>query len=191
MEIENMRKLTYFLTLAAIVLSFSAIFVNGQTPTPPITKTEPEKAPAAADYTLVIENEDGKQTKLGAAELGKLKRQSVKAGSDGKELAFEGFALVDVLKLGGVEFGETLRGKRLATFLLVEAADDYQAVFALPELDPAFNEKVVLLTDKRDGQAISKAEGPLRLVVPGEKKAGRWVRQVTVLKILRATAPSK
>lgn len=192
-----MKKIIYFSLLIGIVFSFSQGSVNGQTatptptPTPKDVKKEPVKSEAAVtDYSLVIENEDGKQTKLTAAELGKLKRQTIKVTNNGKENTFEGFALVDVLKLVGIEFGETLRGKRLATFLLVEAADNYQAVFALPELDPAFNDKVVLLVDKRDGEGLSKAEGPLRLVIPDEKKAGRWVRQVTVLKILRVATPS-
>lgn len=190
-----MKKLIYYALFIGMIFSFSEASINGQTTTPTPTPTPKEVKPvkteaAVTDYSLVIENEDGKQTKLTFAELGKLKRQTVKVSNNGKENSFEGFALVDVLKLAGIEFGETLRGKRLATFLLVEAADNYQAVFALPELDPAFNDKVVLLVDKRDGEALSKAEGPLRLVIPDEKKAGRWVRQVTVLKILRVAAPS-
>ena len=36
---------------------------------------------------------------------------------------------------------------------------------------------VVLLADHRDGQPLSTAEGPLRLVVPDEKRHARWVRQ--------------
>ena len=66
----------------------------------------------------------------------------------------------------------------MALYLLVEAADGYRVIFALPELDPAFTERVVLLADHRDGQPLSTAEGPLRLVVPDEKRHARWVRQV-------------
>ena len=79
-------------------------------------------------------------------------------------------ALVAALKLGGIEFGETLRGKRLATFLLIEAKDQYTVVFVLPELDPGFTDKIVLLTDRRDRPPLSKTEGELRLVIPDEKK---------------------
>jgi hypothetical protein len=109
----------------------------------------------------------------------------VKASDHGKDAVFEGVALVDVLKLAGVEFGESLRGKRLASFLLVEA-DGYKAVFALPELDPGFSDKIVLLADKRDGQPLPKNAGDLQIVVPDEKRAGRWVRQVISLKIIQA-----
>jgi hypothetical protein len=39
---------------------------------------------------------------------------------------------------------------------------------------------------KWDGTALSDKDGPFQLVVPGEKRAARWVRQVTALKIRRA-----
>ena len=75
---------------------------------------------------------------------------------------------------------------QLSKFLLVEAADGYRVVFALPELDPAFRDVVVLVADRRDGQPLSTGEGPLRLVVPHEKRWARWVRQVNALKVLQA-----
>ena len=49
----------------------------------------------------------------------------------------------------------------------------YRAVFALPELDPDFNDRVILLADRRDGQALSAKDGPLQIIVPGEKRHSR------------------
>jgi hypothetical protein len=70
---------------------------------------------------------------------------------------------------------------------VASAADGYRAVFALPELDPAFTDGVVLVADKRDGRPLGGEEGPLRLVVAGEKRQARWVRQLTSLSV--RTAP--
>ena len=56
-------------------------------------------------------------------------------------------------------------------------------VFALPELDPAFTDRVILLADKADGHLLDSNQGPFRIVVPGEKRMARWVRQVTTLKL--------
>ncbi len=121
------------------------------------------------------------------AELNQLPRQSVVARAhDGKESRFEGVALFDVLKKAGLPTGNELRGKAVALYLVVEAADGYRAVFALPELDPAFTDRVILLADRRDGQALSSRDGPLQIVVPGEKRHSRWVRQVIALRIGRA-----
>jgi Oxidoreductase molybdopterin binding domain len=88
-----------------------------------------------------------------------------------------------VLEKAGVTFGESIKGKRLATCLLVEAADGYRAVIALPELDPAFTDKQVVLALLRDGKPLTEKEGPYRIVIPDEKRMARWVRQVTTLKI--------
>jgi hypothetical protein len=46
--------------------------------------------------------------------------------------------------------------------------------------------QTLLLADQRDGKPLSEKEGPLRLVVPDEKREGRWVRQVISLKVQRA-----
>jgi hypothetical protein len=67
----------------------------------------------------------------------------VKVATHGSEnnATFEGVALKTVLEKVGVEFGHSMRGKRLASCLLVEAADGYSAVIALPEIDPDFTDK--------------------------------------------------
>ncbi len=142
---------------------------------------------AATDVLLIIGGEVEKPQQLTAADLAKLPRRSVKATDpDGKEFTYEGVLLIDVLKLAGLRFGETLRGKRLATYLLVEATDGYQAIFALPELDPAFTDRVVLLADRRDGAPLPDSVAPLQIIIPGEKRHARYVRQVKSLIIRRA-----
>jgi DMSO/TMAO reductase YedYZ molybdopterin-dependent catalytic subunit len=123
---------------------------------------------------------------LTAPDFGRLPRQTVRAKDhDGKEAEFEGVPLVEMLKASGVKFGQDLRGPALASYLVVEAADGYRAVFALPELDPAFTDRVILLADRRDGKPLGGNAGPLRVIVPGEKRHGRWVRQVTGLRVGR------
>jgi hypothetical protein len=92
-------------------------------------------------------------------------------------------AIVELLRLAGVPLGKDLRGERMLTYLVVEAADGYRVVFALPEIDPAFTDRTILLVDRRDQQPLSPREGPLRVIVPGEKRQARWVCQVTAFTI--------
>ena len=134
---------------------------------------------------LTVENETGKQVQLARADLEALPhiKVTVTTGSTGAS-AFEGIALGTLLAKAGVGFGETLRGKRMASCLLVEAADGYRAVIALPELDPAFTDKQIVLAFLKDGKPLDDKEGPYRIVIPDEKRMARWVRQVTVLKIV-------
>ena len=176
---KNMIRLPLILFLT-LVLAATIASVFGQ------TVNAPAKNSAVQEYALVVETEENRQTKISLSDISRLSRRTVKVVDHGKEATFEGVALVEVLKLGDIEFGDKLRGRRLASFLLVEAADDYRAVLALPEIDPAFTDKLILLADRRDGKPLSGGEGNLRLVVPDEKKQARWMRQIVRLKILRA-----
>lgn len=107
-------------------------------------------------------------------------------GHDGKESIYSGVALTELLGRVTAPLGSQLRGKALAHYLLVQATDGYQVVFALPELDSAFTKQVIFLADRRDGQPLSGDQGPYQVIVPNEEKHARWVRQVTVLKVLSA-----
>jgi hypothetical protein len=133
---------------------------------------------------LTIETEAGKQTVLARAELESLPHVKVTTAGSDAPTTFEGVAVRAVLEKAGVEFGESLKGKRLASCLLVEASDGYRVVIALPELDPAFTDKQILLAFLREGQPLDAKDGPYRIVIPDEKRKTRWVRQVTTLKIV-------
>jgi len=133
---------------------------------------------------LTVETAAGKQI-LGLADLEALPHVKVTASEHGSPpVNFEGVTLKSVLEKAGVTFGESMKGKRLTNCLLVEAADGYRAVIALPELDPAFTDKQTLLAFLRDGKPLSEKEGPYRIVIPEEKRMARWVRQVTTLRIV-------
>jgi DMSO/TMAO reductase YedYZ molybdopterin-dependent catalytic subunit len=149
----------------------------GQTPAP----ADLDKATAKA---LRVHGEVAKPLELTPADLADLPRQAVTAKAhDGRESKYEGVSLHDVLRKAALPAGNELRGKAVAMYVIVEAADGYQALFALPELDPAFTDRVILLADHRDGQPLDARTGPFQIVVPGEKKHARWVRQVTGLRI--------
>jgi DMSO/TMAO reductase YedYZ molybdopterin-dependent catalytic subunit len=141
---------------------------------------------AASPARVQVSGDVSQPLTLSGADLAKLKRQTVRAKAhNGVESQYEGVALMDILAKAGVPGGNNLRGAALALYLVVEASDGYRATFALAELDPAFTDRVILLADRRDGQPLSAHEGPLQIIVPGEKKHARWVRQVIKLTIGR------
>jgi hypothetical protein len=51
-------------------------------------------------------------------------------------------------------------------------------------LDPDFTNKEVILAYLEDGKPLDDKAGPYRIVIPEEKRMARWVRQVTILKIV-------
>jgi DMSO/TMAO reductase YedYZ molybdopterin-dependent catalytic subunit len=123
---------------------------------------------------------------ISAPEFAKLPRQAVRARNHaGAEAQYEGVALVDLLAKAGVPGDKELKGQAMVLYVVVEASDGYRAVFALPELDRSFTDRVILLADRKDGQSLDAREGPLQVIVPGEKKHARWVRQVVQLKVGR------
>lgn len=162
-------------TLIVLVLGLATAFGQTGTTTPSTT------------VLLTVSGEVATPLKLTAADLAKSPHRSLRAKAhDGKEASFDGIELGEILKLAGVKFGEQLRGKDLALFLVIGAADGYRAVYALPELDHAFTDRIIILADRRDGKPLAEKEGPLRIVVPDEKREARWVRQVVSLTIRRA-----
>ena len=138
----------------------------------------------AKGQQLEVRAETGKQTVLTKADIEALPHVKVTTSASGTSATFEGVSLKAVLQRGGVEFRETMKGKRLASCLLVEAADGYRVIIALPELDEAFTDKQFLLAFLKDGKPLDDKEGPYRIVIPDEKRMARWVRQVRVLKIV-------
>ncbi len=126
-----------------------------------------------------------KPLKLSAKELTTLKSSETKAKDrDGKEHTFKGVMLWTILDLAGVPLGKDLRGENLSKYVLVKASDGYEVVFSLPEIDPEFSEKIILLAYEVDGKPLAATEGPFRLVVPQDKKHARWIRQLNSIQIL-------
>jgi hypothetical protein len=103
----------------------------------------------------------------------------------GKEIVYSGTPLVEVLKAGGLLLDSGMAGIRetVTMTVLVEATDGYRAMFSLAELDPELTDRVILLADTKDGQPLPPREGPFRIIVPGEKRPARWVRQVRVVTV--------
>ena len=131
-----------------------------------------------------IQADTGKQTVLTRADIEALPRTKITVGPADATVGYEGVLVGALLEKAGVTFGESLRGKRMASCLLVDAADGYKVIFALPEIDPAFTNKQVWVVFLRDGKPLGAKEGPYRIIVPDEKRMARWVRQVNTLRIV-------
>ena len=134
---------------------------------------------------LIVQTQSGTRIALTPADIEALPHVSISVAEHAQAaVSYDGVAVRSVLEKAGVNFGDSMKGKRLATCLVVEAADGYRVVIALPELDPAFTNKQIVLAFGKDGKSLDEKEGPYRIVIPEEKKMARWVKQVTALKIV-------
>jgi len=120
---------------------------------------------------------------LNADDLAGLPRRRLQVEErDGGVAEYEGILLADVLARAGVPM-ESLRGRQAATVVVAEARDGYRAVYALAELDPAFSDRELVLADRKNGAELSADEGPFRLIMLGERRHSRWIRQLSCLRV--------
>jgi len=144
------------------------------------------QAPAAKPSGLAIIGDLASPLTLTLEDLAKMPRQTVHMPNpDGSMAAYEGVALIDVLKKAGVPFGGELRGKALSNYVLAQASDGYQVIFTPGEIDPSFGNTTILIADHRDGAPLSGNQGSLRLVVANDKEGARSVRMLETLEFVR------
>ncbi len=69
--------------------------------------------------------------------------------------------------------------------ILVRGTDGYQAAVsaAAVAMDPKGERYLLALA--RDGKPLGTGEGPVRLVVPGDPKHARWVKNVDAVRLVR------
>jgi len=160
---------------------FAAILVSAR-----VSPAQQAAPPPPAD-TIRIGGEVKNAFALTAGDIAALPHRSVSVADEknGTEV-YQGVPVVELLRRAGAPLGSELRGPEMRLYVLVKAHDGYAAVFALPEFDAGFTDRVILLADCRQGHALGAVEGPLRLVVPGEKRRARWVRQVTEIEVIPA-----
>jgi len=97
---------------------------------------------------------------------------------------FSGVVVSEILARAGAPAGEKLRGRALSFIVIFRARDGYAVSFALADFDSDYSDRTIFLADHEDGAPLSGTAGPLRLIVPGDKKAARWERMVIGMEII-------
>lgn len=123
---------------------------------------------------------------LSAADLQAMPRGTAVLTAHGKTAKCEGVWLADVLVKAGVAAGESVKGPALSQMVMAEAADGYQVVFSLGEIDRLLGNGRFLVADRCGGAVLQEGEGPLRIVAEGEKRAARSVRALVRLTVMPA-----
>jgi hypothetical protein len=136
---------------------------------------------AAAQTAIDVVGLDGRKVSIALAGL---ERKTVTVEDRGLKTTFEGIALADILARTGVELGDKLRGKdALSRVVIASARDGYQVAYSIAEVDTGFSNQIVLVADRRDGQPLLPDTGPLQIIVPNDRRAARWIRQLASLEL--------
>jgi DMSO/TMAO reductase YedYZ molybdopterin-dependent catalytic subunit len=117
-------------------------------------------------------------------DLAKMPRTRLTATARDETATYEGVSMREILARAGVPAGEALRGPELAKVVMLTGADGYRVAFSLAEFDPAFTDRARLLADTKDGQPLGGTAAPYPLILEGEKRPARWVRQVVSLEVV-------
>ena len=168
---------------AVAILGAALVFVGNSTR---IAAQTTATAPATQGAALLtVKGVVKQELQLSAADLKNMPRVHVTAKDhDGAMHEYEGVALQALLVKAGVPASGELRGKNMTLAVVAEADDNYRAVFSLAEMDADFAGETVAVVDTVDGKPLATEQGPLRLVVPGDKRQGRWVRLLKAIVVV-------
>lgn len=100
---------------------------------------------------------------------------------NGEPHRYSGVAVEDILAKAGVSVGKVLRGENLSKYVLAKCADGYEVLYSLAELDSSFVKDEPIVADSADGKPLVETKGPLRIIMPSDKKPARSCFQLTEL----------
>lgn len=160
--------------IAALVFSAAAPAQNAS----PNATTGPSSITVTGDVATPLT--------LKAEDLAAMPREkAIIPDQDGTKVEYEGVPLREILKKAGAPLGGQLRGSALTTYVLAKAADGYQVVYSLGEIDASFGNAKILVVDKRDGKSLFDYQGPFRIVCPDDTAGARSVRMLATLEVVR------
>jgi hypothetical protein len=143
-------------------------------------------AQASPAVALRVVGEVPNHLDLSLADIAALPGQTINVTDEkGNPAEYAGVPVAEILQKAGAPLGKNLKGPNMAVGLIASAPDGYRVLFSLAEFDPAFTDRVIILADRRDGKPLDAREGPLRFVVPGDKRHARWIRGVTTLEVAK------
>lgn len=115
---------------------------------------------------------------LDAQVLAAAPHEPVQMEVHGETLLCTGVPLVLLLRGADAMPDAPLHGPQLARVVHVSARDGYRVAFSLAELDSALGGTRAFVVDRCGDKPLDEHDGPLRLLVPTDKRAARSVRQL-------------
>jgi DMSO/TMAO reductase YedYZ molybdopterin-dependent catalytic subunit len=96
---------------------------------------------------------------------------------------FTGVLLWTLLKEAGVKLDAGIKNDIVRHTVTITGADGYSATLSLGEIAPEFGGDQAILAYQVDGKPIDTGGGFARLIIPGDKGAGRAIGAVTSIEV--------
>jgi hypothetical protein len=156
-------------------------------PLPPDTSLTRIQADLGRDAMIIpLKISFGKKSaEWTAPKLAQLPHETIQApGEQGQsQTTYSGVPLMALLVELGVP--QKPKGKDLRLYVLAEGRDGNKVVYSLGEVSPDVHDGSVLLADSVDGKPLAD-NGPIELVISGERRPSRWIRGVVSIKVQAA-----
>ena len=140
--------------------------------------------------SLILAGEPGSATSerlpFDPARMGDLAKVERKVDEDGRIVTYHGVPLASILEKPSKDAGTMAGLRNLAdAVVLVRGSDGYQAAVSAAAVKMDLKGERYLLAIARDGKPLEPGQGPVRLIVPGDPKHVRWVKDVATIRLVR------
>ena len=102
-------------------------------------------------------------------------------GSQGSH-SYTGALLKGVLDKAKPHTDPNSKNDLLSRYITAVGSDGYRVTVAYGEIDPDFGAQQIIVAYEMDGKPLDK-DGAAELVVPGDKLAGRWVKNLVSITV--------
>lgn len=166
--------------MAALVMAGLAVPVAAQQATPDAV---------AGEGSITISGLVKQETTLTVADLQALPNEFLEvtysSGGEPQDHTFTGTSFLGVIDSIGLDVEEDARNPLLSIVFIITASDGYQVAISGGELDPDFGNEAIYLAWEQDGQPLTaEDDGPVRLVVPGDTRGGRYVSGIVSVEVV-------
>jgi DMSO/TMAO reductase YedYZ molybdopterin-dependent catalytic subunit len=88
-----------------------------------------------------------------------------------------------LLQEAGIKTDPAVKNDIVRHIVTVTGSDGYGAVLSLGEIDPEFGGDQAIVAFAQDGKPLDEKSGFARLIIPGDKTAGRAVSGIATIEV--------
>jgi hypothetical protein len=148
-------------------------------PSMPMEQHEHKAAEPSTSLTVIV---DGKPTSYSLADLQAMPQHTVTVhnGHTQTEETYTGVSLSDLLAKFGVSTDAAGAKRVYHSYVKAEGTDKYWVLYSASELQPALHTGDAIVALTLGGKPLT-TDGQFKMVIAGEKKPARWVRNLQTL----------
>ena len=186
--VTRARRSVWPLLLLLMALLWSSCGTSSTTSPPTATATISASTKSSPSSSLQLTGLVQKPAELKLADLQGFPKVSVTTDAQAGQgrlgsHTYSGALLYDVLQKAQIKTDPARKNDILRKAVLVAGTDKYSVAVSLGEILPRFADKKILLAYEQDGKALPTKDGFVRLIVPGDAFAGRYVSNVAKIEV--------